>query len=125
MATQSEPTFGNGKICYLEIPAMDTQQSASFYKTVFGWDLRQDNYGNVAFNDGVNQISGMWVEGRTPDPEPGIIISIMVDNMEASVKLVQEYGGQIVREPDLSAQEIVSHFTDPAGNLFGLYQHRG
>jgi hypothetical protein len=28
---QKCPTFGNGKICYLEIPALDIHKSASFY----------------------------------------------------------------------------------------------
>ena len=31
------PTLGNGKICYIEIPANDIQRSAEFYEKVFGW----------------------------------------------------------------------------------------
>jgi predicted enzyme related to lactoylglutathione lyase len=31
------PTFANGKICYVEMPATDVTTSAEFYKTVFGW----------------------------------------------------------------------------------------
>ena len=34
------PTYGNGKVCYLEIPADDPQRSADFYSQVFGWSLR-------------------------------------------------------------------------------------
>jgi predicted enzyme related to lactoylglutathione lyase len=30
------PTLGNGKICYLEIPATDLARSAEFYQRVFG-----------------------------------------------------------------------------------------
>ena len=30
------PTYGNGKICYIEMPATDIAQSADFYKKVFG-----------------------------------------------------------------------------------------
>ena len=33
------PTRANGKICYLEIPAVDVHQSAGFYAAVFGWKL--------------------------------------------------------------------------------------
>jgi hypothetical protein len=32
--------YGNGKICYLEIPAIDIDGSVAFYKTVFGWNIR-------------------------------------------------------------------------------------
>ena len=35
------PTIGNGKICYLEIPASDIQRSAEFYRAVFGWKIRK------------------------------------------------------------------------------------
>ncbi|HYN10334.1 MAG TPA: VOC family protein [Vicinamibacterales bacterium] len=34
------PTLGNGKICYIEIPATDVAQSADFYHKVFGWQIR-------------------------------------------------------------------------------------
>ena len=33
------PTLGNGKICYLEIPASDVRRSSDFYHAVFGWHL--------------------------------------------------------------------------------------
>ena len=35
------PTMANGKICYLEMPAVDIQRSADFYAKVFGWRMRQ------------------------------------------------------------------------------------
>jgi predicted enzyme related to lactoylglutathione lyase len=33
------PTLGNGKICYIEIPALDIKRSAEFYRNVFGWNI--------------------------------------------------------------------------------------
>lgn len=30
------PTFANGKICYIEIPATDIARSADFYSKSFG-----------------------------------------------------------------------------------------
>ena len=30
------PTLANGKVCYIEIPAVDIQRSADFYARVFG-----------------------------------------------------------------------------------------
>jgi len=34
------PTIGNGKICYIELPATDPARSSEFYKQVFGWNIR-------------------------------------------------------------------------------------
>ena len=45
------PTPANGKICYVEIPAIDIARSAEFYKAVFGWNIRQRGDGNTAFDD--------------------------------------------------------------------------
>ncbi len=41
MNALKEPTFGNGKICYIVMPAIDVNQSAEFYRTVFNWHIRQ------------------------------------------------------------------------------------
>jgi uncharacterized protein len=53
------PTFANGKICYIEMPATDIACSADFYKHVFGWDIRQRGDGSVAFDDGVNKSAAL------------------------------------------------------------------
>jgi predicted enzyme related to lactoylglutathione lyase len=34
------PTLHSGKLCYLEIPALDVRKSAAFYERVFGWNIR-------------------------------------------------------------------------------------
>ena len=119
------PTFGNGKVCYIEIPAVDIAASAAFYRDAFGWAVRSDNAGNTAFDDGVGEVSGMWVLGRAPMAEPGLVISIMVDDIAKTLERVVSLGGRIVRPLDPGARELVAWFADPAGNLFGLYQHRG
>ena len=41
------PTLGNGKICYLEIPASDVRRSSDFYHAVFGWHLRRRGDGQL------------------------------------------------------------------------------
>ena len=120
-----EPDYGNGKICYLEIPANDVGASSAFFEKVFGWELRKNNSGHVAFDDGVGQVSGMWVTGRKPMTEVGIVVSIMVDDAEATVELIKAAGGKIVQPIGKDFQEITARFTDPAGNIFGIYQHRG
>jgi predicted enzyme related to lactoylglutathione lyase len=118
-----EPHYANGKICYLEIPAADIDASVSFYKEVFGWHIRAHGDGSIAFDDCVGEVSGTWVLGRKPMSEPGIIISIMVDNAQATVDSIVAHGGIITQEIGKDAPEITAHFSDPAGNILGIYQH--
>jgi len=120
-----KPSFGNGKICYVEIPANDIKESSTFYQKIFGWNVRTRSNGSVAFDDGVGQVSGSWRLGRKPITEIGLLLSIMVDDAEATLDLIKANGGKIVQPIGMDAPEITARFSDPAGNIFGIYQHRG
>jgi predicted enzyme related to lactoylglutathione lyase len=67
-------------------------------------------------------VSGAWVTGRPPSPDPGLLVYVMVDDVAATVELVKENGGEIVQEIGVDAPEITARFRDPAGNVIGLYQ---
>jgi uncharacterized protein len=118
------PTKANGKICYLEIPALDIKRSVDFYTKVFGWRIRTRGDGSIAFDDAVSEVSGSWVRGRKAWSEPGLLIYIMVDSVKRAVDLVVANGGAIVQPLGADAPEITARFTDPAGNVIGLYQDR-
>ena len=64
MPNQSQPTFANGKICYIEVPSRHINESSSFYNKVFGWQVRTKGEGSVAFDDGVGEVSGTWRTDR-------------------------------------------------------------
>jgi uncharacterized protein len=117
------PTLTNGKICYVEIPAVDINRSADFYAKVFGWQLRQRGDGHTAFDDTTGQVSGTWVAGRPPSTTPGLIVYIMVDNIEATIAAVIEHGGELIQPVGADLPAITARFRDPAGNLIGLYQN--
>ena len=116
------PTYGNGKICYIEIPATDIARSAEFYAAVFGWKLRQRADGATAFDDGVGQVSGTWVLGRPPATSPGLMVYIMVDSVAETIETVVAHGGEITQPIGVDAPEITARVRDPAGNVLGLYQ---
>ena len=116
--------MGNGKICYVEMPANDIARSAEFYEKVFGWKTRRRGDGAIAFDDGVGQVSGAWITGRSP-ATPGLLIYIMVDDMTATVAAVQANGCEIVQPVGVDAPEITARFRDPGGNIIGLYQQPG
>ena len=116
------PTLGNGKICYIEMPASDAQRSAEFYEKVFGWRIRRRGDGSIAFDDGVGEVSGTWITGRPAEMTPGLLIYIMVDSVAATIDAVTAQGGEIVQPIGADAPEITARFRDPAGNVIGLYQ---
>jgi uncharacterized protein len=120
----AHPTLGNGKICYIEIPAIDVKTSASFYRDVFGWLIRERGDGSIAFDDRVGEVSGTWVTGRPPATQANLLVYIMVDDMAATIETVIAHGGKIVRAVGMDSPEVTARFADPVGNVFGLYQER-
>ena len=121
----STPNYRTGKICYIEMPAIDIAQSAQFYQHVFGWQIRQRDDGSTAFDDTVGEVSGMWITGRPPAANPGMIVHIMVANVAATIEAIIAAGGQIVQPVNPYEHEVYALFRDPAGNILGIYQQPG
>jgi uncharacterized protein len=119
------PTPTHGKICYLEIPAVDINRSAEFYSAVFGWKTRERGDGHLAFDDAVGAVSGSWVLGRPPSRDPGLLTYVMVDSVAEIIESVVANGGKLVQPIGGDAPEITARFSDPAGNVLGLYQEPG
>jgi len=116
------PSRTNGKVCYIEIPALDIDRSVAFYRSVFGWNVRTRGDGHKAFDDSVGGVSGSWVTGRAPSREAGLLTYIMVDSVASAVDAVIANGGEIVQPMGVDAPEITARFRDPGGNVLGLYQ---
>ena len=118
----SQPTIGNGKICYVEIPSTDPKVSSGFYQKIFGWNIRTRGDGAISFDDGVGEVSGAWVKGRKVVSEVGTVVYIMVDNIKETIESITKEGGKIVQPLGMDAPELTARFADPDGNIFGLYQ---
>src|SRR6059058_4929852 len=116
------PTSTNGKSCYIEMPATDIARSADFYQRVFGWNIRRRGDGSTAFDDSTGAVSGTWVLGRPPSPQPGLLFYVMCDSVAATIDVIVANGGEIVQAIGGDAPEITARFRDPAGNVIGLYQ---
>jgi predicted enzyme related to lactoylglutathione lyase len=122
MGKRDVPTLGEGKLCYLQIPAVDVAESAQFYRSAFGWNIRTDGDGSTAFDDGVGEVSGSWVTGRPPSSEAGLVLYVMVGDAAAAVARVEQAGGEIVRPLAREGDELIAWFRDPAGNIMGVYE---
>jgi uncharacterized protein len=113
-------TSFNGKICYIELPVLDAQNSADFYAQIFGWKV--SDRGDVLGFDSNGDVSGIFDPNKKAAENPGFIISIMVDDIRATIDQITAYGCEIVTPLGTHPTEKVAHFRDPGGNLLGLYQ---
>jgi hypothetical protein len=46
----------------------------------------------------------------------------MVDSVVSTVKTIITSGGKLIQPIGVDAPEITARFSDPAGNIFGIYQ---
>jgi predicted enzyme related to lactoylglutathione lyase len=76
--------------------------------------LRFDPDRVVRVDDAVKEVSGSWVTSRPPSAEPGIMVHIMVAELEAALAAVRAAGGEVLNE-DAAPGERVAHIRDPAG----------
>jgi predicted enzyme related to lactoylglutathione lyase len=112
----------HGHVSYLEIPAIDAEQSAAFYETVFGWNIRRRDSGQRSFDDRSGDLIGRWVTGRAAAREPGLLPFIYVDRIVDTIEQVVAHGGEVVKPPHPEGGLWVATFRDPAGNLIGVWQ---
>jgi len=67
---EDRPNWRTGKLCYIEIPAVDVAASAGFYRQAFGWNIRVRGDGSTSFDDTVSEVSGTFVLDRLRPPSP-------------------------------------------------------
>jgi predicted enzyme related to lactoylglutathione lyase len=113
----------HGKICYLEIPANHSEDSARFYSDIFGWKVRERGDGNLAFEDS-DGVGGTWVKESDRTPDEVTRIYIMADSISDSLDQIVKAGGKVLTPrtdigPNMGAFAV---FADPVGNEFGLYE---
>jgi len=111
----------HGGLSYLEIPAVDARQSATFYEKILGWKLH-GNGGQAKFADLTGHLIGRWVTGRAIAREPGLLPYIYVDHIDDVVNRVVANGGEVIKRPYPEGNLWVAMFRDPAGNVIGLWE---
>jgi uncharacterized protein len=114
--------MADGEIRYLQIPAVDIEASARFYETVFGWVTREKTAGERAFDDTSGHVGGTWVLGRRPTGEPGLLVWVIVESVEATLEKIAKAGGEVVSPITPQGEgEAVATIRDPAGNVLGIF----
>ena len=114
--------FGHGRLSYVQIPAVDVRESASWYERVFGWSVRGGGVDHLSFTDTTGDMIGAFVTGRVVSREPGILPHIYVHGIDNVLGLITANGGEIVKPPYPEGDLWVATFRDPAGNVLGVWQ---
>jgi predicted enzyme related to lactoylglutathione lyase len=109
----------HGQVCYLQMPAVDSTRSASFYEAVFGWQTEHP------YQDFESPgLIGQWVQGRPPAPDAGPMIWIHVADLNETLEQVAKHGGEVTDPPSPDGPtRTLATILDPEGNPIGLASH--
>ncbi|MFI5204950.1 MAG: VOC family protein [Flavobacteriales bacterium] len=116
----------SNRVVHFEIPCDNPEKTMAFFKEVFGWKFQQfghEEYWAVTTGDenspGIN--GGLM---KKKDPKQPIANSIEVANMDEHIKKIEKSGGKVV-VPKMAIPTLgwLAYFSDPDGNIHGLYQN--
>ena len=118
---------------WVEIWAKDAEETAGFYGRLFGWEVirKESPEGSDywIFDTGdeprVENLrrGGIWF--RPGREDLGIVVYVVVDDIEATLESVTELGGEVVLSKTPQGPAFKAYFADPNGNVVGLWEDRG
>jgi len=111
----------NGRIDYLEFPAVDIAKTKAFYEKAFGWKFTDYGPDYTSFEDG--RLSGGFTkEGSVAHGGP--LVVIYASDLAATEKKVREAGGTIVKDAFAFPGGRRFHFADPSGNVLAVWSEK-
>jgi predicted enzyme related to lactoylglutathione lyase len=118
---------------WVEIRVANVERAAAFFEVLFGWKVVQRvpadgtvycifDTGGIPRGENLRR-GGLWL--RPQGQAPAIVPYILVLDIEAALRQVQDLGGAVVSPPRQQGTALCADFRDPEGNLFGLWQEKG
>lgn len=111
-------------VTWFEIIGKDGAKTREFYQKAFGWKMNVDeamNYGML--EDGGEGIAGGIGGG---DGSGGrVTVYIQAADPQAALSKVESLGGKTVMPVTDIGMVTIAQFTDPEGNLIGLWKPNG
>ncbi len=110
----------NKTINYIEFPLTDPAATKQFYETLFGWEFQEWGPKYLSFSSaGID--GGFNGEDKTPVQNPGVLVILFSDDLEASLASVKEVGASILRDIYSFPGGQRFHFADPNGNELAIW----
>jgi predicted enzyme related to lactoylglutathione lyase len=113
-------------VVHFEICGKDGKKTREFYGKLFGWQYQEMegmDYGLVSPGVEGSSIGG-GVMGAPPNVQPYLTFYIQVDDLQAYLNKAESLGGKTILPPmPIPNVGSCAMFTDPDGNVVGLYKH--
>jgi predicted enzyme related to lactoylglutathione lyase len=115
---------------WVEVHVADIARAAEFYEGLFGWSVVEEKTADGSdvwiFDTGgtprTENLSrgGLWL--RPPSEQLGVVVYVLVEDIEAALQKAVALGGQIVVPRTPQGPCFRACFSDPDGNVLGLWE---
>ena len=122
----------SGRVVHFEVPYVDGDRARSFYKDAFGWQLMEmPGMGYTIVMSGPSDDTGPNESGfinggmlsREQAATPGPVLVVDVESIDDSLTRIGELGGStVVGKTPVGDMGFAAYFTDPEGNVMGLWE---
>jgi predicted enzyme related to lactoylglutathione lyase len=123
----------SGRVVHFEIPFDDGDRAREFYAKAFGWNITHvpDMDYTLVSTGPTSQEQGPTEPGyigggmlQRSELSQGPVITVDVDDIDATLAKVEQLGGKVVRpKAEVGQMGFSAYFNDPEGNLTGLWQN--
>ena len=122
----------SGRVVHFEVPFDDAERARGFYKELFGWqivEMPEMGYTIVSTGPSGDQGptepgyigGGMLSRQQAATDRPVIVID--VDSIDETLQRVGGMGGStVVGRTPVGEMGFAAYFTDPEGNVMGLWE---
>jgi predicted enzyme related to lactoylglutathione lyase len=121
MASGGFPMSGH-HVIHIEFSAHDREAAGKFYSDLFGWKISQMPEMDYATFETGNNLGGGLNPVSENYPAGTTLVYIGTDDIEASLAKAESLGGKIItHKTEIPQTGWFGLFTDPTGNMIGLY----
>jgi predicted enzyme related to lactoylglutathione lyase len=116
-------------VSYFEIQATDVPKAKAFYEAAFGWKFIREEHIPIEYYriETLGRYGGL-LQRPAPTPPTGhgtnaFTCSIMVENFDATAKVILDNGGKIAMEKfAVHGRCWQGYFIDVDNNTFGIFE---
>ena len=113
-------------VTHFEIAGRNGKELQDFYSKLFDWKIDDNNTMNYGMVDVGDQggIGGGIAATSEPAPASYVTVYVQVDDIEEHLKKAESLGGKTLMPstPTMEGGPTVAMFSDPAGNMMGLFK---
>ena len=109
-------------IVHIEFSTKDREESGKFYSELFGWKVQQIPEMDYAMFETPEGVGGGLNPAKEDFPAGTVMVYIGTDDIEDTLAKAETLGAKtVVPKTEIPTQGWFGMFTDPTGNMIGLY----